>query len=498
MELWFRLQSWGHWILVVLVVLGTTLLVQLGPGLWSRLGGLEEEVVVKIQLTRQLSDWHSPWQKNSPGDARGSGFVIGKGQVLTNAHVVSDARQVLVYDYHTGVPTLAEVEYIAHDSDLALLKVSDESFAKGVSPLPFGGLPILRSRVRTYGFPAGGTRISRTEGIVSRVQFWNYVHSGADAHIAVQTDSAVNPGNSGGPVVQNGKVVGVAFQSNRELNDVGYFIPTTVIKRFLKDIKDGQYDGYTELGAITSTLHNKFKRAFLGLKEQQTGVVVNNVLPGSSGEGYLQTGDVILEVEGATVDNEGTIAYEKHRVAFEQKAEEKLNGEEMNMLVLREGQLLKLSIPMKSWSRAPFQRRRYENAPRYLIFAGLVFMPLERELFHTSAITDEPHLLYAHSYQPLEDPSAFPPDQPLIVLTRILPHAINTAYSQYEKYIISRINGQPVRTLKDIATALDTSGDKLELTLNPGSILVVFNRDEADKAHLEMLKTYNINQDRRL
>ncbi|NIP74256.1 MAG: trypsin-like peptidase domain-containing protein, partial [Gammaproteobacteria bacterium] len=224
-----------------------------------------EPAVVAIEVTQQPADWYSPWQHKRPGVASGSGFLVGSGRIMTNAHVVSDARQIIVRRNQDNRPYFATIEFIAHDSDLAMLRVEDPAFARGVAPLELGALPSLRSHVRTYGYPAGGEKISRTEGVVSRVQFVTYLHSGADSHLAVQTDSAINPGNSGGPVVQEGKVVGVAFQTNTRLNDVGFFIPTPVVARFLRDIEDGRYDGYGDLGVITSNLINPSYREYLGL-----------------------------------------------------------------------------------------------------------------------------------------------------------------------------------------------------------------------------------------
>ena len=107
---------------------------------------------------------------------------------------------------------IAIVEHIAHDCDLALLKVDDPAFFKDTKPLPLGEIPELESSVTVIGYPIGGERISVTQGVVSRVDFRTYTHSVVDSHLTVQIDAAINPGNSGGPVVQAGKVVGIAFQ----------------------------------------------------------------------------------------------------------------------------------------------------------------------------------------------------------------------------------------------------------------------------------------------
>src|SRR5258708_8002778 len=96
------------------------------------------------------------------------------------------------------------------------------------------------------------------QGVVSRVDFRTYTHSVVDSHLTIQIDAAINPGNSGGPVLQNGKVVGVAFQgfSGDVAQNVGYMIPTPVIRPFLKDIEDGHYDRYMALSTgVANTLN---------------------------------------------------------------------------------------------------------------------------------------------------------------------------------------------------------------------------------------------------
>src|SRR5260370_7399197 len=104
-----------------------------------------------------------------------------------------------------------QVKFIAHDCDLAIVTISDPNFFKTMQPLHLGPLPTIQSGVDVYGYPIGGERLSVTQGIVSRIDFESYSHSGADSHLAVQIDAAINPGNSGGPVLQNGKLVGIPF-----------------------------------------------------------------------------------------------------------------------------------------------------------------------------------------------------------------------------------------------------------------------------------------------
>ncbi len=149
-----------------------------------------------------------------------------------------------------------------------------------MKPLNFGGIPALESTVSAYGYPIGGERMSVTTGIVSRIDFNLYTHSAIDSHLAIQISAQINPGNSGGPVMQSGKVVGVAFQgySGDIAQGVAYMIPTPVIRRFLKDIEDGHYDRYVDLGITYTKLQNPAQRHFLGLKDDDRGVLVGTVI----------------------------------------------------------------------------------------------------------------------------------------------------------------------------------------------------------------------------
>ncbi len=153
-----------------------------------------------------------------------------------------------------------------------------------MKPLTFGGIPELESTVSAYGYPIGGQRMSVTTGIVSRIDFQLYTHSSIDQHLAIQISAQINPGNSGGPVMQDGKVVGVAFQgySGDVAQGVAYMIPTPVINRFLKDVEDGRYDRYVDLGITYSKLQNPAQRRFLGLQDDDRGVLVNSVIANAS------------------------------------------------------------------------------------------------------------------------------------------------------------------------------------------------------------------------
>ncbi|GAH77501.1 unnamed protein product, partial [marine sediment metagenome] len=237
----------------------------------------------------------------------GSGCIISGRRILTNAHVVGDHTFIQVRRAGKAKKYTAEVEIVAHECDLAILRVNDNSFFSDVEPVEIGALAEVRDRVAVYGFPEGGDKLSITEGVVSRVEHHRYTHSNAYL-LTCQIDAAINPGTSGGPVIKDDEIVGVAFQAGAGEN-IGYMVPIPVINHFLKDIKDGKYDGIPGLGISWQKMENPDIRLKFNMTAEQSGVLVNKIYLGSSARGILKSGDVILSIDGKNVENDGTIEF---------------------------------------------------------------------------------------------------------------------------------------------------------------------------------------------
>src|SRR5256885_5375324 len=271
------------------------------------------------------------------GRGIGAGFVIEGNRIMTNAHVVSNSRYLTVE--RDGDPNKypATVLFVAHDCDLALLKVASADFFKNMVPLTFGGIPDLESTVSAYGYPLGGERMSVTTGIVSRIDFQLYTHSSVDSHLTVQISAQINPGNSGGPVMQDAKVVGVAFQgySGDVAQGVAYMIPTPVINRFLKDISNGHYDEYPDLAITYAKLQNPAQRKFLGLKDDDRGVLVSSVVAAGPCAKDVKTGDVLLSIDDHPIASDATVELEGERVEMPEVVERKFKHDNAKFEIWR-------------------------------------------------------------------------------------------------------------------------------------------------------------------
>jgi len=457
--------------------------------------------VVHVQVYRTRFDWSMPWRRLPVESTLGSGFLIGNGRIVTNAHVVADARQILVRRPDQANPRMATVEAVAHDCDLAVLRVSGEGFEDGARPLPLGSLPRTGSKVLTYGFPLGGQDVSSTAGIVSRIETRGYVHSGTDSHLVVQTDAAINPGNSGGPVVQDGEVVGVAFQGFPGFDNMGFFIPIPVVRHFLDDLEDGRYDGFPDSGLTTFPLISPAYRRERGLPPSRSGVVVDRVAPGGTAASVLRPGDVILKIDGQDVADDGTIRMGDARVTFQMLFDARQIGEAVTLEVWRDGGVRELTATARRIARYDRLRNRYDADPRYVVHAGLVFAPLEAELLKLFGRnwpqTADRNLVWHQLYREAERPEEA--DREVVVLTRILRHPVNAQMGFEGPVAVESINGRPIRSLDDVIPAFAAGGGVYHGIVFEGDAgIEALDRERAEAAHEEILRQYAIPSDRHL
>lgn len=462
--------------------------------------GIDQSVVRIVNYT-QRGNWFAPWDTTPVRSATGSGFVIAGGLVMTNAHVVSDSRMLLIFLNGDPKPHQAEVVVVGHDCDLALIKPQENGLLDQIPALAFGPLPALRSTVETYGYPAGGQQISSTRGVVSRIEMQLFAHSGLDSHLAVQTDAAINPGNSGGPVVQAGKVVGVAFQGAGDLENVGYFISTDVTRHFLDDFADGRYDGFPELGVSTTTLENPAARRRAGMVEGESGVIVEKIYPETGSVGVIQPGDILLEIGGKVIANDGTIADGGLRQRYAMVVERLQAGQTVSVKVLRAGKKLPLEVTVGIWKGGAKLANAFDRQPRYFVYAGLVFVPLEREVlkvfgneWNTKA---DKALIYEHLFRTLEDPGLLGKER--IVLLRRLDHPVNIKIPWFRNDLVERVNGQKIESLEDLVRAIEgNKGPFQTIEMTYFGRIVVIDREQAEKANPEIAERYGIQKDRRL
>ncbi|PYI75477.1 MAG: serine protease [Verrucomicrobia bacterium] len=459
--------------------------------------GPVQKSLVRITATSVEPDYRAPWNAGGLQRGVGAGFVISGNRIMTNAHVVANSRYITVE--RDGDPNKypATVQFIANDCDLALITAPAPDFFKNMIPLKFGGIPALESTVSAYGYPIGGERMSVTTGIVSRIDFQNYTHSSIDQHLAIQISAQINPGNSGGPVMQDAKVVGVAFQgySGDVAQGVAYMIPTPVINRFLKDISNGHYDEYPDLAITFAKLQNPAQRKFLGLKDDDRGVLVSSVVAAGPSDGILRPGDVLLTIDGHPIASDANVELEGERAQFEEVVERKFKGDSVKFDLLRNKQPMTVTIKLyKPWPYA-IQGHSYDVRARYVLYGGLLFQPLNLDMLEAYRATDL-RLRHFFEYFTVEQIYLQHPD--IIVLSNILPDPINTYLAPYRGAIVDEVNGKKIRTLDELANAFAQAPEQLVIRMIGDGPPLVLDRNKVEAARERIKTRYNVAKEQNL
>ncbi|MCB1176640.1 MAG: trypsin-like peptidase domain-containing protein, partial [Leptospiraceae bacterium] len=453
--------------------------------------------VIQIKVFSQKYDAFSPWQTKKIQASTGTGFLITKDKILTNAHVISNAKFIQVQRYNQTTWYEVDVLHVAHDCDLAILKAKDPNFYEDSHVFELGDIPELNSPISVVGYPIGGDKISVTRGIVSRKEQSTYAHSQVDSHLVIQVDAAINPGNSGGPAIQGDKVVGVAFQVATRGENIGYLIPTTVVKYFLKDVEDGKYDGYVELGIRTLNSYNETFRKLMNIPDKMDGVFVTKVLRGGSAEGHLKVDDLLTEIDGLSIGRNGTVLFDKDaRVDFVEIVDNKHSGEIIYLKVFREGKLIDINFPAKKMLQFNFMRHQYNEPYNYFQIGGLVFQPVSRDLIGEWLKNRETQggsqLLFRFFHFIEEDlgEGKFKED---IVFYRRLAHPVNSSAQYYVNLILESVNGIEVKDINHLKEICSNSKETFfRFKFRDVQSPLVLKSEALLKANKDIQKLYGI------
>jgi putative serine protease PepD len=239
--------------------------------------------------------------------ATGTGFLFDRdGTLVTNAHVVGRSRQVAVRFGPNGHSISASVLGVDPSSDLAVLKIA-VSDTPNVDPLALAD----SSRVKigdtavAIGNPFGLDRTA-TAGIISGLGRHIRAPNGVEIDQVIQTDAPINPGNSGGPLLDvRARVIGVnsqiatAGQTGNGNVGIGFAVPANTVRQVVPRLKQGQTIDRPYLGVTTGRAS----------PTQPDGAIVRTVKPGGPGaRGGLQTGDVIVGINGRRVDDPADVS----------------------------------------------------------------------------------------------------------------------------------------------------------------------------------------------
>ena len=450
--------------------------------------------VIKVFSQQRYPDFLSPWSKQSPSESTGSGVVIDGRRVLTNAHVVQWSTRVELQPNQSSEKYAAKVVGIAPAVDLAVLEVTkdDDEFFAGRAPVEMrADLPSLMDSVKVYGYPVGGSDLSVTEGIVSRIEYTGF--SLDRAGLVVQIDAAINPGNSGGPAVVDGRLVGLATSRLSSGDNIGFLTPVREIAAFLEDIADGTYTGRAKLFDSFQTLENDALRERLGASDSVSGLVVTT--PARAGADYpLRELDIVTRIGEVDIQVDGKILFRDDlRLDFMVLVPELVADGAVPLTVFRGGETLELPVPAAA-GRDLLVPYLGDGYPSYFIHGPLAFAPFYREFAMNLAGAYTDQLIYEESpllarMNEVVDREGGGAEELVMMLPTLFDHPLTRGYGGPQFSIVAALNGTPVRSLAHLVELLrDASEPFLEFTFaGRGQEVLIFDREELEASTEEIL-----------
>lgn len=410
-----------------------------------------KDTVVQVFSQVAMFNWLEPYKSPRQYESAGSAFFIDStGHLITNFHVISEASSIQIQIPSFGRERFdVEVVGVYPDKDIALLKLTEESFEKikqQLNPIPYLSLGnsdiVLRTQeVLALGYPLGQERLKSTLGIVS----------GREALGFIQITAPINPGSSGGPSINSsGEVIGINFAGVIKAQNVGYIIPINEVKEALKDLEKVKLLRKPILGCIftaaTTDMVSYFGNPPAG--GWHIAKVFDKTLLDRIG---VKADDMLYMVNGHKLDlyGEMSVPWSEDKISLLDYLNRFTVGDDMYFVIYRHGKRYDFKFKLDDKYLPPIRKIYPEFEPElidYEIIGGMVVMPLS--LNHVALMLEVNPGLAKYVRPETQHDS-------VVVITHVFPDSMaRKARILNAGAIIEEVNGEEVKTLNDFRKAV--------------------------------------------
>lgn len=449
-----------------------------------------EQAIVSIESTRVLYDTMQPWLKR-PRTFLKTGVVVAPREILTAAEDLQDRTLVRVQKGGRGQFYDAEVAWVDYHANLAILTVKDETFWKGLKPVPLlNGAP-ARDDLRVARWLNANLEIRRVEFSQFTVD---------DARLSpipalyLEFDSEMTSIGGSAPVISGGKLAGITCQ---QIDNHVRALTATFIRDVLEARKKGNYRGLGFFPFYWQPSPNTATHRFLKLPGEPRGVAVIYVPELPAVEDNLKPMDIILQVDGFDIDPQGRYQDPLYgqQILENLSIRGKFAGDIVRFTVWREGavRVVNYRMPRFDYHLRMLPDHVFDREPEYLIAGGLVMAPLNKPFLRSWGEDWKRRAPFRLVYYDNEFPT---PDRPsLVVLAFVLPDAYNLGYQDLRALVVEKVNGQVVRNLREIKAALASPKEGyhiIEFVRSDTVRRLVLDASQMESATARILQRYNI------
>ena len=225
---------------------------------------------------------------------------------------------------------------------------------------------------------------------------------------------------------------------------------------------------------------------------------IGKVLKGSSADGALRNGDILMKVDGYDVDSSAMIELEGQKISMKELIERCFKDDRLPLDIIRDGKPMKVEMVMKPSRAKELLMEEYDKMPRYVVFGGLVFQPIQRNVLAAADISMLDVALDIRDYQ--EDGGCVDYED-MVIITKVLDDEVNARLSgSVSNAIVEKINGVKVKGLSHAYKLLypEKMPEYVIIELKDGERPLIFEGKAMEAANKRISKTYNIPKNARL
>lgn len=449
-----------------------------------------KESIVRINSTQQ--DWNTwqPWEKTPPSKRRALAAIVAPQRVITTAELTANATY-LEFESADGTRFIpAKVIARDYEANLALLGPADEAQGKeffvNTKPLNITEPPTPGDNLNVIQLEDNGL-VLETQGLIQSVNLTsNFLPGYSFLTYSVKASMQSAASSYSLPVLDGEKLAGVlvSYDSNDQICDV---IATDIVKRFLEEASDGDYEGFPSLGVQVARTEDTNFRAWLKLTDEQGGLYIQNVRKNGAGEkAGLKQGDVILAADGNNIDRRGY--YEHPHYGSLSWAHlirgEKSVGDTITLSILRDGEAVEITATLTRDEESDqlVPSYTFDKAPNYLLKGGLIFQELSRNILegYGKEWTQRAPLNLLDAYK---NPEKHEESMNRVVfLSAVIPTPATVGYERLRNLIVSKVNSKEVKDMKTLVEAFEAKTGPLHTIEFIDETIVVYLDDRISTA----------------
>ena len=449
---------------------------------------------VEVLVTSQRPDAHFPWRRERPGSRQGYGVFVSPTHVITTDELVRNATLIEVRQPGRGRKWTARLIQADARANAAVLDVANLPPDAPFKPARLDDAVPRAEKVQVVTFDEAG-QMKSGDGRITEASV-EALPDAASSILLFKVLTDLKTDGQGLPVFHHGRLAGLVMEYDSDTQS-SVVIPSPILRQVVEDAASPPYKGLASAGLLWTALVDPAKRRYFKLQDDNRGILVTRLLPGSGASHSLRPGDVIVSWDSKPIDSQGYYPDEvygrlllTHLICGRRRP-----GDIVPVSIVRDGAALDVQVTLSAYNdREALVPRNPEDEPAdYLVDGGLVLRELSFDYLRSFGakwmVNANPRLVNLYLTRALAPDK---PGQRVVILSAVLPDPINIGYQGYRDEIVTKVNGQPVANLDEVFAIVSRDGGVRRLAFDTTTLDLVLDPTGLSEANRRLAQQYRI------